>query len=107
MPEWALLGPGLGLFAVTYLSSVLAALELAGEADWLYAPVVGPLVLSADSTDEGQALLVALGICQAGGLGMMIAGLAINRRAGQTQPSVAAVPLVGPNLAGLAAAGRF
>ncbi len=114
MPEWALLGPGLGTFVASYGGAVLAALQMSFSggsdiADWLYAPIVGPFVLAgmSDGVPEAQAVFSLLGIAQAAGIALLIAGLAINRRAAQAGPSVTAVPLVAPNAGGLALSGRF
>lgn len=111
MPTWPILVPGLAAFVVTYGSSAVAGAVLIAdgiteEGAWLLTPIVGPLVLSADLADPGDvALFVALGVAQAAGIALIIAGLALNSRAGTDE--VALVPLVSPSIAGLAARGSF
>lgn len=113
MPTWPILVPGLVAFLTTYGSSAAAgAILLAGgvtdSGAWLLAPVVGPLVMAEQMhSPEDVALFIALGVAQAAGLAVMIAGLAINRRASSDAPAVSLTPLVAPELAGLAASGRF
>ena len=113
MPTWPLLVPGLVAFVTTYGSAASAgAILLAGgvtEAGaWLLAPIVGPLVMAEQMrSPEDVALFIALGVAQAAGLALAIAGLAINRRASTDGPAVSLTPLVAPALAGLAAVGRF
>ena len=114
MPSWELLAPGLGAFVSTYGGALYAAmtidLSFGGTDDvtgWLYAPVIGPFVLAANSDPEGAALFTVLGVVQGAGLGFLIAGLAINRRAGQDDAALSIAPMLAPGEAGLVAAGRF
>lgn len=113
MPTWPLLVPGLAAFVVSYGTAAFAgAIVLSGgpsdQAGWLFAPIVGPFVLAADATGpDDVALFIALGVAEAAGIALMIAGLAINRRAAPSEDAVSFVPILGPELAGLSARGRF
>ncbi len=113
MPTWPLLVPGLAAFVVSYGTAAFAgAIVLSGgpsdQAGWLFAPIVGPFVLAADASGpDDVALFIALGVAEAAGIALMIAGLAINRRAGPSEDAVSVVPLLGPDLAGVAAHGGF
>jgi len=113
-PTWALLIPGMAAFLAPYVIGVMAAIVVLGsgpssEAEWLFAPVIGPLVLAGqDGRDEDSiALFASMGVAEAIGLGLMIAGLAINRYGGDDDEDVSVVPLLGPGLAGASVAGRF
>lgn len=116
MPSWQLLAPGLAAFISTYGAAVYTAaqLDLAGFSgeiiDWLYIPVVGPFMIAGESNDDfATAAFVALGIVQAAGLGLIVAGLAINRNADHDGDVVTlhVAPMLGSGQAGLMAVGRF
>lgn len=103
MPTWPLLVPGLAAFVVTYGSSATAGAVLLSdgiteEGTWLLVPIVGPLVLAGQVSDPGGvAMFVALGVAQAAGIALIIAGLALNRRAGQGDDDEASLaPWVSP-----------
>jgi len=115
-PTWALLIPGLAAFFAPYISGVLAAMAVlssgsSSEAEWLFAPVVGPFVLAGEATfEEDIALFAIMGVAEAVGLGLIIAGLAINRYGGgdeDARDDVSVVPLLGPGLAGVGVTGSF
>lgn len=114
-PTWALLGPGLGAFISTYGGSVLAGAEMAltyGTDEvtaWLFVPVVGPWVLVgyADGIVEAQLGFALLGLAQTAGAALMVAGLAINARAGDEEVTLSVAPMLAPGSAGLSALGRF
>lgn len=114
-PTWALLVPGLAAFFAPYISGVLAALAVlssssGSQAEWLFAPVIGPFVLAGEARSEDDiALFAVMGIAEAVGLGLIIAGLALNRRGGDDEPErdVSVVPLLGPGLAGVGVTGGF
>jgi hypothetical protein len=114
MPSWELLAPGLAAFVVTYSSALYTAVALdagGGVAgiEWLYAPVIGPFAAAAelDADTEGAVMLGVLGVFQAAGLGFVVAGLVINRRASREAPALSIAPVIAPGHAGLVARGHF
>lgn len=114
-PTWALLGPGLGAFVSTYGAALLAGVEIElsygtdEESAWLFVPVIGPWVLVgyADGSVDAQLGFALLGLAQTAGAALMIAGLAINARAGDDEVVVSFAPIAAPGSAGLSAVGRF
>jgi hypothetical protein len=84
-PITGLIIAGSVLFGVSYVPSAFAALLCVSCSSsgigWLGVPVVGPLItLGFPQSEEGARLLVLDAIFQIGGVGMLIAGLAVRNR---------------------------
>lgn len=102
------------VLGVSWLATigVTAGLDADGDLIGMSAiPIGGPWAMIADDrTSEYTAALAVSGILQAGGLTMLILGVAIQRDVvvGQRAPiELEMRPLAGPRTAGFAAAGRF
>lgn len=109
-PRWGLFGGGLGMFLAAYLPTMLIGVSLGsdiGQRNFtaLAVPVAGPLFYL-DIDPVTRAFLVFDTLIQAGGLAMLIVGLAAKRRV-PVYERVAVAPLLSPNVAGVAAAGYF
>lgn len=118
-----LVGGGIGLFAGTYLISVLVA--AAGQditsngggtnaAAPLYIPVIGPFITMGNVSNSATAdvFLVLDGLAQAGGVAMFIYGLAVPKTVLVRNDlgfvkNVTAAPLVGKNFTGIGLSGQF
>lgn len=81
------------------------------DAAMLLIPVAGPFVAQAtlDPTAAGHVFLILDGVGQAGGLAMLIVGLAAKKEVlvRQDQASVTVAPMLGAGRTGLAATGTF
>lgn len=121
-----LIGGGIALFAVPYLTTVIAAAVTSDvcnadsslgcrEAKWpIYIPVIGPFVqmgyISGNGSNTAKALLAIDGTLQAGGIAMLIAGIALRasgKNDGLQARRIQFLPAALGSGSGLVAMGRF
>jgi hypothetical protein len=113
-PNMAVVGTGLGIFAASYLPSVITAIVACGPqsdcgatkgAAWLYLPIVGPFITAATSTSTGGAALAAFdGGLQLTGATIAIVGLVAKKQFVVWQDKatkVAFTPGAGSSVAGV------
>jgi hypothetical protein len=110
-------------FGVVYLFSVLtgvlidSANEVVGNEssgyEPMYIPLAGPFVTMGTASDDlssgGVALLAILGVAQVGGVGMLVAGLAVPKTelVRNDVSSIQVRPMVGQGTTGLSLGGKF
>jgi hypothetical protein len=78
------------------------------ECNFLIIPAIGPIILAAQSNSSLASLLVLDAIVQAGGLAMLITGLAAQRTMWiRNARTVRVLPIITPGMQGLAVSGAF
>lgn len=108
-PRWGLFAGGLSMFLAAYMPTMLVGVSLANECDCgkLAVPVIGPLLMwQSGDTAPLNSLLVFDTMIQAGGVAMLVAGLAAKKKVPVYQ-NFAVAPILSPSFAGASAVGYF
>lgn len=102
------------VLGVSWLATIGVTAGLDSDGDIIgmsAAPLVGPWIMIADSrTEDYTAALAVSGVLQAGGLTMLILGVAIQREvevAGLGPVELELAPIASPRLVGVGLHGRF